>query len=207
MARVTTVEKARKAPGSCGACGKKIEAGQAYKHWSFRYGGKRIRCTAAACAPKSSDLTNNEKLSTLYAHGENFDDQISQWDQETADDLRAIVEEYADGVQEVVDMYNESADAIEEGFGHETFSSQEQREAADDLDNFKSDIESARDDIDDFEEDEARADVLMELGLDEVEVLTDEQEEDVKTGVEEKKSEWAAEQLAKVEGLAGECPR
>lgn len=206
MARVTTVEKARKAPGSCGRCGTTIKVGQAYKHWSFRYGGKRIRCTAPACAPRSSDLTNNEKLSTLYAYGENFEDAISEWDQENADDLRAICDEYADGVQEVVDMYNESADAIEEGFGHETFASEEQREGADELDSFKGEIENARDEIDEFDEDAAREEAEEEL-LSDQEGQGEVDEDEVKRLIEDKRSEWAAEQLAKVEDLVSQCPR
>lgn len=206
MPKVTIVEKARKAPGSCGRCGSKIEPGQPYKHWSFRYGGKHIRCTKSECAPRASDLTSNDKLSTLYAAGENFDDSVVDWDGEDGDDLKSMLQEYADEVRSVAEMYEESAQNIEDGFQHETSQSEEQRGYAEELNSFADDIEAIQYDIDDWNEEDARAEVLMELSLDEVETLTADQEEDVKNALDEKKQEWVESARETAADASSTCP-
>jgi DNA-directed RNA polymerase subunit RPC12/RpoP len=67
MPRVETKTKNR--AGSeyhCGRCGKKIEPGQKYRVWEFRYGGKHIRCDGPNCAPRESELTQG-RMSEIYA--------------------------------------------------------------------------------------------------------------------------------------------
>ena len=78
MPRVNSVEKARKSPGTCPKCSKKIEKGASYIHWKFRYGGKRIRCTICP-RPRQSELTNSDKLSRCYAAGEASSDAIDSF--------------------------------------------------------------------------------------------------------------------------------
>ena len=79
MPRLNVVNKCRKSPGSCGKCGDKIDKGQPYKWWKFRYGGKRVRCAKPECAPKSSDLTQSEFYGTLYGIQEELEAAIEEF--------------------------------------------------------------------------------------------------------------------------------
>jgi hypothetical protein len=79
---------------SCGRCGKKIEPGDRYYTWSFRYGGTHFRC--AAHYPRPSELTQS-KLSAVYAATENLEDQLSGDFEDPAE-----VEAWRDEVRESV---------------------------------------------------------------------------------------------------------
>jgi hypothetical protein len=170
MPKITTVDKARKSPGKCGGCGTDIGVGQPYRHWSFRYGGKRVRCMEPGCAPRSSDLTSNDKLATLYAAVESAEDAIDAWDGEEISDLEAILADCASEIRDVAEMYREIASNIEDGFGHATYQSEEAESNAEDLDSFADDVEGAS--LDGFDVDED---------------LTDEENE-------EAREQWADEQ-------------
>ncbi len=77
------MKKARKDQGQCGKCGVQINAGNGYKWWKFRHGGRRIRCMNPKCAPRPSDLTQSEYYQTMYGIQEQFHDQIGavdNWD-------------------------------------------------------------------------------------------------------------------------------
>ena len=45
MARVTTVEKARKDQGNCSGCGDPIKVGDSYRWWKFLRGPRYVRCS------------------------------------------------------------------------------------------------------------------------------------------------------------------
>lgn len=76
--RVTVVNKAQKAPGKCGCCGKEIKIGDGYRWWKFRYSGRFVRCLEPKCAPKSSELISNPFQSALAAIGENLGEAFGQ---------------------------------------------------------------------------------------------------------------------------------
>lgn len=76
MPRVETVKKARKSPGNCGTCYKKIEAGESYFKWAFRFGGKHQNC--AIHYPRPSQLTQS-KMSEAYSAIEDAEDLVSEW--------------------------------------------------------------------------------------------------------------------------------
>lgn len=77
MPRVTTVKKAQKSPGVCGACAVNIEVGDSYRWWKFRYGAKRVRCAKSECTPKSSDLTQSAFYGALYGIQETVESALS----------------------------------------------------------------------------------------------------------------------------------
>lgn len=215
MARVNHVKKARKSPGTCGKCDKRIAKGVPYIFWAFRYGGKRIRCSACP-GPRPSDLTSNDKLSRCYAAGESISDAIDQFrsDREV-DSLKSTMEDAANEVREVGEEYRESAQNIEDGFGHETEMSQQSQEKGDNLDSKADEIESAAGELEEFEDadddpkeksDDA-LDALLEedgedlsvLGAEDKERKRREKKNELQHEWEVKRDEWVEDQAQKAE--------
>ncbi len=103
MPRVNTVQKARK-PQRCGSCRKEIKPGEGYRHWSFRYGGKHVRCMDYACRPRQSDLTQS-KMATVYAAIEGVEDFIAKG---------VEVTEEENGIRDLATMLTELAETVDE---------------------------------------------------------------------------------------------
>jgi hypothetical protein len=162
--RVNQVKRANKSPGSCGKCGDVIPAGYPYKHWSFRYGGKHIRCMKPACAPKAADLTQSEFLRSLAGIQEDLDQARKGYSENSdvesfADELEEIagrVRELGEECQEKLDnmpeglqqgqtgeLLQERAEACENAASELETAAEEAREKAEDLID-----ESAVDDLD-----------------------------------------------------------
>lgn len=156
MPRVRTVKKAQQSKRTrrCHRCGHEIQPGESYRHWKFRTGGRGGRmvfaCSKQGCSPKPSDLTQSPHLSAFYAAQESASEQISGWspdvpprgEEPTADDLTSILEEYAGSLREVGEGLTESADAIEEGFGHATYQVEELQERAQSYEDAADQVES-----------------------------------------------------------------
>lgn len=147
MARTTYVEKARasKKDRTCFTCNQPIEAGQAYAHnqpnrWSMRYQWHRT------CAmPPASLLESNDKRAAAMAAFEDAYSSLDEIDTEgdtVQDDVEALISTAADGVREAAEMWREGAQAIEDGFGHSTYQSEEMTEHADVYDGVADTIES-----------------------------------------------------------------
>ena len=79
MPRVTTVKKAQKAQGECGKCNTKINKGDSYRWWKFRFGGRYVRCLKPECSPKPSDLTQSEFYGTLYGIQESVETALDDF--------------------------------------------------------------------------------------------------------------------------------
>ncbi len=156
MARVTRVTKARKDQGPCGKCREEIRAGSPYLHWSFRYGGKHRRCTKPGCAPKPSDTTSNEKVSRLLAIQEGLEEIVGN--RKGSEDLVAALNDAGSEAREVSGEYEEGAQNIEMGFGHETEQSTELQETGERVEEWADALEEAASEIEDFEQGEEDAD-------------------------------------------------
>lgn len=205
--RLTVEDKNQPLPNlKCGKCSKEIKPGDPYK-WvkpkSGPYGGtKRVRC--ATCPTwRPSELTSSGALSTLYAAQEEAEDALNQWDREDRSELESILETLAEGVREAGNVYRESAENMESGFGHATSTSDELNEKADALDSAADDVEAAVSDLEDWDEDAARQEVLDETAAPDVE-RADEYDweadpEDLADDVQAKKDEWADAQTSVVE--------
>lgn len=142
MPRVTFVKKAQKAPGQCGKCGIKIKVGDSYRWWKFRYGGKRVRCDKAECAPRASDLTQSEFYSTLYSIQDSLEEAISN---QSADDMRSAAEELRSLGEECSDKRSNMPDSLQYS---ETGELLETR--SDECSSRADEIESAADEMDDL---------------------------------------------------------
>lgn len=194
MPRVKTVAKARKSPGECPKCGKKIKKGTSYRWWKFRFGGKRIRCTECP-GPRQSELTNSDKLSRCYAAGESIQDAIDDFQKdEDVENLRATMESAAEEIREVAQEYRDSAQNVEDGMnGNRMPICDELEEKADNLEGKADEIEQAAADLEEFNEEEAEEEAKEEAkeggkdGPTAEEILKD------------KKETWAEEQVSKAE--------
>jgi hypothetical protein len=157
-------------PHVCGACGVTINKGDPYSWAKGRFGPKMTRCAQAKCRFKPSDLTSNEKLSKLYAAQEVLEEALGNWqDTEGGDatDLREALEAAAEEAREAAGMYEESAEAIEEGFGHPTSQSEELRDNgadaegwADELDQVAGDLEDGDETDEDWDEEQWRSEII-----------------------------------------------
>lgn len=158
--RVNRVKHAAK-PGICEVCHGDIRIGQPYNWIKSRYGPKRSR--HATCRQfRPSDLTSNDKLSSLYAIQERIEDEASAWGLLESTDLADLVTALDDAAveaREVADDYRETAENLEQGFGHSTSQSEEIASNgdevdgwADELEQLSSELEPAYPDQDDWDE-------------------------------------------------------
>lgn len=151
MARTTHVKSARKAQGTCELCRNSIGVGDPYKWVKPRShrggtGRKRVRC--AKCRGwRPSELTSSQHLATIYGAQEGFDDFTAGWDGDTVDDLAQAMKDAAEEIRGAGETYRESAQAIEEGFGHATYQSEELEGKADEVESWADEIDSASDDL------------------------------------------------------------
>lgn len=210
-------------PYNCGACSKPIEVGTPYKHVSLKsgpYGGTTLRRHEGCPNWKQSELTMS-KMSGVYAAQEDFEDRID--DCNSVEDLEALRDDVAEQIKAVGEEYGESADNIEDGFGHETYVSTELREKQEALEGWGDDIESVSfDEVPDCETCDGRGHLAADSpGLD-MESLTDEQktllddtgeidcEDCEQTGkaVEgsEQFDEWLDEQRESLRTVVDDCP-
>jgi len=109
MPRVITVKKARKDQGTCGKCGEPIRAGDAYRWWKFRYGGKRIRCSKPECAPGRADLTQSDFWISVYG----LEDDLAA--AATREDIEGVVEQIRELAEEQQDKLYNMPEGLQEG--------------------------------------------------------------------------------------------
>lgn len=165
--------------------------GDPYRWIKFQKRPRNVRCMAAACAFKRSDLTTSEKLGRLYDAQDAAEDAIAAWSGE-ADDLKTILSDLASEVREVSQEYNESADNIENSFPGGSPTIDDCREKAEQLESWADEIEEV-----DFDEWEPAKESPEDPDGDSDEETND----DGQTRVE-----WADEQRDKASEVIGECP-
>lgn len=224
--KVTVEDRSKPLPNRrCEKCGAEIAVGDPYK-WikpkSGPYGGRvRVRCVSCP-RWRPSETTSSAALSTLYGAQEAAEDELAAWDRYDLSGLESLLDDLASGVREAGEVYRESAQNMEDGFGHSTYLSDELNEKADALESAADEVESAKDNLEEFDEDSARSEVeddvlaeyLTNFDLSEVEGPTSTLEEAstnvpdfdpevyeqlIEDAVQEKRDEWADEQYSKVE--------
>lgn len=156
VAKVKHVAKARKHQGKCQACGAEIKAGDPYKWWTigFRSRSKSKRCGTCP-VPPASQRESNEKVAAIYAAEEDLTKALAE-----AGDREAVQEALtnaAEQIREAGELWRESAQNIEDGFGHETEQSIEQTEKADAADSWADEIEQVRDAMDETPDEDEEA--------------------------------------------------
>lgn len=125
----------------CSKCGGTIAKGDSYKWWAnrapgMRGGFRRVRCSRRECHPKPSEMEGNPKRAAIMSMQEGLAADLEAWEASGATDteeLTSIAEAAAENAMEVVEELREGAQNIEDGFGHETYQSEELNERADEL--------------------------------------------------------------------------
>jgi hypothetical protein len=140
---VTVADKTKPLPDiKCENCGKVIPVGDPHKHVSPKsgpYGGhKRIRC--ATCPTwQPWDLSNSLSARLQQVSSEAYETFNNGVD--TAEDVQSILETAAEAIRGLAEEKRESAQNIEDGFGHETEKSQELNDIADQLESWADEVE------------------------------------------------------------------
>jgi DNA-directed RNA polymerase subunit RPC12/RpoP len=154
--RVTVEDKSQPLPNyRCTRCGTEIKVGDPYKWFQLRIGTMKQRKNFCGnCTPRQSDMTTSGNLQALYSTIEAAEDALGSLDRSSASlaEIASVLTEAADGVREVSEAYGESADAMEDAFGHETSTSEGVREKAEQLEQFADDLESAASDVEGMED-------------------------------------------------------
>lgn len=112
MARINTVQRAKKDQGSCGRCGKPITPGMPYRWRKPRYGGKSIRCMDSACGFRPSEMTGSAHLQTIYGAQEDWQEAYARYTRGESDiaALADDLESASQAIREEGESYQESAD-------------------------------------------------------------------------------------------------
>lgn len=157
MARVTHVAKAQASKNArvCRTCNQPIEVGMAYKWFATRIGRSSIRKNYhSGCNIPRSAFTTSDKLAQLYDAQDTIDNAYGK------DDIAAALDEAADIAESVAGEYEESADNIVEGFGHETMQSEEIREKAESCTAWADVLRDAQSEIESLDESDLDTDDL-----------------------------------------------
>ena len=142
-------------PNKCDRCGKEINVGDSYKHVTPKsgpYGGRtRYRCFAC---PNWEIWELSSSLAARTAEIEHTYSGNTVASAESEDDVRTVLEEAAQAIRDLADEKRDSANNIEEGFGHETSASAELNDIADNLEGWADEVEGA--DVPEYPEPEER---------------------------------------------------
>ncbi len=202
-------------PLQCDHCGKPINIGDPYKWIAPRAhraasGVKRNRHTTCP-AWRPSQTTSSPHLATIYGAQESAEEQIAAVTvggaDETADveeNLKGIAEEFAENIGEAVESYAESAQNIEDGFGHPTYQSEELQEKSEAIAQWADDVTSY--DTTEYDEDLD----CTQCGEDEASIVHDDPENEEYHEFQEAATddldEWLNEQQDNLLNLIGEMP-
>jgi len=214
MARTHIVQKAQKDQGSCQSptCShesREIKIGDSYKHFSIRaYKGGRgtKKVYHVDCHVPQSHRTTSAQLGMIYDAQETAQAELAALDNTaTPDDFQAIAEGAAQGIREAGEMYVESADNMESGFGTSTYISDEIREKGEGCEGWADEIESAAQDIEEFDEDLARGEAEEE---NDAEDFDEESERDdaIEEAIEDRRQTWFDEQVSAIEDAINNQP-
>lgn len=108
IARITTVQRSMK-PGECDKCGTALPKGSAYRWWKvgFRSRHRYIRCMAAECTPRTSELESS-RYADVYAAIEDAQASIALSDDK--DDVEQEVQSVADAMNELAEEYQTASE-------------------------------------------------------------------------------------------------
>ena len=130
MARVHTAIAAKDYPDHG------ISKGDKYWHWTPYRQKRRLSKTP----PRASQVESNDTKANLYSITEGLMDSVNM--ATTVEEIKTAVASAIEECDTVYDEFNEKADNLEEGFGHETQQSEEIRGWAEEVESWKNDLDS-----------------------------------------------------------------
>lgn len=203
MARVHSVQHARKEGLRCGKCGEAITPGQPYRWWKHRRGGGGIRCGKPTCAPRRSEYsTTSPYRAAAYDVQDEIDDLAGGVDFDPGE-LQSALENAADTVEsDCAEALRDSASNIVDGFGHDTAQSDELNERADAFDDWERALRDAAAEVEGLiaEFEEVNEDAAREH-------LGDDADEEAIEDWQETERERIREEMREAAGNASaECP-
>lgn len=208
MPRVNHVKAARGRangePRRCAGCGKEINPGDSYKWFKIKlaYGGIR-KNYCSTCTIRPSAMTNSVHRQAILMAQEAAEDALAQEGQTLAD-IAQILRDYGSTcTDEIAEGYRESAQNIEDGFGHPTYQSDELTEQADAWEAFGQECDAEADEIESLE-DPDDDDAVKQAVLDENDEFDD--GEQLEAAIEEKRGEWRDQAIDRVNDKLGEEP-
>lgn len=176
----------------CGVCHRQIVKGEEYRFWQPRHGPRFTRCLTCP-PPARSMLTGSEILSMAW---DIADDPVDVPDDATLEDVESMRDDFAERIQEVVDLIQEKLDAIESGMGHTGVPVYEE------LEERKGGYESWQQEVESLDFDTVEGEACAECGLSETDC-----------GASDDDHEFSAEQGLDVEAARdalsealGQCP-
>lgn len=201
---IETKKIARGKDVTCEKCHTKIEVGEMYYKWEFRYGGahsQHVKCGR----PRPSQLTQS-KMSGAYAALESAEDQLNAAGLDEPGDIASILNSCAEEIGNVADEYQEGIDNMPEGL-QQGATAQESEEKINNLNDFKDNLESVASDIEgetfEFDEDEPEEPAEEETEI-EIEKLTFAHAK-WQTAHDEAKQEWIDGLIAQASDALGEA--
>jgi hypothetical protein len=140
--RQTVADKSQPLPNLvCDKCRQEITVGSPYKHISPKsgpYGGRKlVRC---GTCPMWNVWEYSSSLGARIAEVQHGFDVSGA---ESEEEVRDALTEFADAVREIAAEKQESAENMEEGFGHPTSMSEELTEIAESLESWADEVEYA----------------------------------------------------------------
>lgn len=150
--RLSVADKDQPLPGpKCEVCGTEVKAGQPYK-WvqpkTGPYGGrKRVRCVSCPIW-QQWDLSNS-----LSARVAQIQSEYALEGEHDAEAYRERASEAAEAIRELAQEREESAQNMEDGFGHEVEASANLWQEADDLNSWADDLDGVTIEDEPLEED------------------------------------------------------
>lgn len=151
--KVTQADKTQPLPNrTCEKCKVEIEVGHPYKHITPKSGpyGGRTRYRCRTCPAWQVWEYSNSLSAQIERITYEADQAIDTADSQ--DEVTEALSAAADGLRELAEEKRESAQNMEDGFGHSTAQSEELAEQADSLDEWADTIENA--DVPEFPEPE-----------------------------------------------------
>lgn len=204
-------------PLRCGHCGEDINIGDPYKwvapraHRASR-GTRKVRHQTCP-GWKPSELTSSPHLATLYAAQEAAEEAASALQAPTTpedaeaflEDLRGILEACAADAMEAAESYRESAEAIEEGFQHPTYQSEELMEKSSEIEYWCDELSNT--DLEEYEEEETDC-ASCGFGEDDDvhQIVEDDDYHAFEPDEDQSLEDWAEEQRDRVIEAVGETP-
>ena len=146
MARVTYIKAAKKSKftRNCTTCGHSVQPGESYKRLPKKT-GPASGYTLIFCyrhSPRSSHFASGREAE-LSQIVEGLEDTLKEFaDDADTDDIQSAIESSLDEIEEFASSLREGADNMEMGFGHTTTRSEAMSETADELDDWREQLNS-----------------------------------------------------------------